>query len=296
MQKLRQHDKSLMEIAIQAGHPRSELECLNACRWFLQVTTLAEITNDCGNSLLPQAYGLLQPNQKPQLWLLSRSSLKWPAQPLPSVKAWRLLKKFLKSQLNARQKLLQPLGPWYTNYNAHRQWNLLSDGLNLIKTTTKENTLYRRTENRSRHHLKFSVVRPTTKTFDTPCLPITPIIDDGISITCKPEEFHLLEPIHDKHSSTYKIYHIPRRELTSEPIEFTYTTEYDEKHLEIIGVVLQNDIPKKILRLYNKYYFERPKQLSRQECGCLLFASFLSNHHLTHPTTLHIATKTSKTN
>jgi hypothetical protein len=146
-------------------------------------------------------------------------------------------------------------------------------------------------ETRSRHHLKFSVVRSPTKTFETSCLPITPIIDDDISITSKLQEFRLLEPIHYKHSGTYRTYHIPYCDLITEPIEFRYRIGDEKKHLEIIGVVLQNNTPKEILRLYNKYYFEKPKQLARNAWGCLLFASFQSNHHLTQPTTLHVSTK-----
>jgi hypothetical protein len=46
--------------------------------------------------------------------------------------------------------------------------------------------------------------------------------------------------------------------------------------------------------LYHKYYFERPKQLSQQAWACLLFASYLYNHHLTHSTTLHVPTKNIK--
>jgi hypothetical protein len=75
LHKLRQQDESLMELAIKAGHPRSELECLNACRLYLQVTSLAEISSDTGDTILPQAYGALQKNKRPQLWLISQSHL-----------------------------------------------------------------------------------------------------------------------------------------------------------------------------------------------------------------------------
>jgi hypothetical protein len=138
---------------------------------------------------------------------------------------------------------------WYTNYNEHRQWIHLSDGYNLVKKTTTTNILYQRVETRSRHNLTFSRIQPTTQDFQTLCLPITPIKDDEESVTSKRQEFHLLEPVQQKHFQTYKIYHIPECDLTSDPIEFTYRLEFDDKHLEILGVVLQNDIVKKILRL-----------------------------------------------
>jgi hypothetical protein len=253
---------------------------------------LAEITTDSGDTLMPQAYGLLQTNKTPQLWTISQSSLQWPVQALPSKKAWCVWKKFLKTNLNAQNKLLQPLGAWYSNYNDHRQWTSLSDGFNLIKKTNTTNLLYQRIETRSRHNITFSVVRPTKQLFKTPCLPITPIKDDTTSITSKQQEFHLIEPAQYNNSGTYTMYHIPDCDLTNDPIEFTYRIRDDEKHLEIVGVVLQHDKPKKILRLNNKYYFDKPKQLARNAWGCLLFASFLSTHQLTQPTTIHVSNNT----
>jgi hypothetical protein len=61
-------------------------------------------------------------------------------------------------------------------------------------------------------------------------------------------------------------------------------------------IVLQNDVPKKILRLYHKYYFERPKQLSQQAWACLLFASYLymSEHQQNAPVKSQIKTTSKK--
>jgi hypothetical protein len=152
--------------------------------------------------------------------------------------------------------------------------------------------LYQRVETRSRHTITFSVTSSKKQDFNKPCLPITPITNDEMSILCKNRDFHLLEQIEHQHPGTYKVYHLPESELTDEPIHYTYRFMNYEKHLEIIGVILQNDIPKKILRLYNKYYFEKPKQLANNTWGCLLLASFQHNHHITQPTTLFVLNNT----
>ena len=70
---------------------------------------MAEITNDKGDMILPQAL-YVQTNEKaePTLWDISTSLLKWPIQPLPSTKALNIWKKILKSCLNEQMKLPHP--------------------------------------------------------------------------------------------------------------------------------------------------------------------------------------------
>jgi len=48
------HDRYLMEDFNDQNFQRNQLERLNTCRMYLQVTTLAEITDHTGTELLPQ--------------------------------------------------------------------------------------------------------------------------------------------------------------------------------------------------------------------------------------------------
>jgi len=52
---IRQHDVFIMEAVLDLELSVLQLEQINACRMHLQITTLAEITDHTGNSLLPQA-------------------------------------------------------------------------------------------------------------------------------------------------------------------------------------------------------------------------------------------------
>jgi len=52
---LRHNDRYLMNDFIDHDFPTHKLVKLNACRMYLQVTTLAEITDHTGEELLPQA-------------------------------------------------------------------------------------------------------------------------------------------------------------------------------------------------------------------------------------------------
>jgi hypothetical protein len=93
--KLRQHDKAIMELAVQGDFLKSELECINTCRIFLQVTSLAEITNDRGDMFLPQVTkGQVNQSNQPKLHKVPKSLLSWPVQTPPSTKAWRIWKQF----------------------------------------------------------------------------------------------------------------------------------------------------------------------------------------------------------
>jgi len=51
---LHQGDRFLMEDFNNQDFPQHKLEKLNACRMYLQVTTLSEITDHTGTELLPQ--------------------------------------------------------------------------------------------------------------------------------------------------------------------------------------------------------------------------------------------------
>jgi hypothetical protein len=53
-----------MEVAIQDNYSKSDLEAISACKMFLQITTFAEMVNDKGDSILPQAISRDLPNHR----------------------------------------------------------------------------------------------------------------------------------------------------------------------------------------------------------------------------------------
>jgi len=70
-----------MSDFIKAGYNPNTLKMLNNCRMFLQVTTLAKITNSTGTHLLPEI--LLRGQSHPTLTTTSNSNYNWPTQPDP---------------------------------------------------------------------------------------------------------------------------------------------------------------------------------------------------------------------
>ncbi len=75
---LRQNNVYLMEVAEEIGLMTIQLKPINACCMYLQVTTLAKITDHTGAQLLPQV--LNQPCQEgpASLASISCSMLTWP--------------------------------------------------------------------------------------------------------------------------------------------------------------------------------------------------------------------------
>jgi hypothetical protein len=71
----RVNDKPIMQHMINK-FTKSEMESINACRLFLQVTYLSEIRNDKGTTVLQEVIkGTCTSNEFPTLWRISRSKL-----------------------------------------------------------------------------------------------------------------------------------------------------------------------------------------------------------------------------
>ena len=56
---LRVHDKHIMDLAMQHGWPANKIDGINACRRYLQATTLADITNDRGTEIDRNTSGMV---------------------------------------------------------------------------------------------------------------------------------------------------------------------------------------------------------------------------------------------
>jgi len=177
MRPLRLQDRYLMADFLDQGLSKSQLERLNACRMYLQVTTLSELTDHTGTELLPQILtNRVNPTPK-GLATISQSTLTWPYIHPPSPTCWRLWTSTLCSIYTGSSKttrLTRPLGVWLPEHDSHRFWHWrMHDTSHLVyrhspsaPTRVALPTMTRRTS------IKFSPTVPTTLAFTGP--PITP--------------------------------------------------------------------------------------------------------------------------
>jgi len=122
---LREHDRYLMDDFYEHGIPTKQLEKLNACRMYLQVTTLAEITDHTGTALLSQALVSSTHATPKGLTNISKSNLTWPTVYPPHSSCWKLWSRTVRTLYTgsaSRMKLRNALGPWNPQYKQHRFW------------------------------------------------------------------------------------------------------------------------------------------------------------------------------
>lgn len=100
-------DQFLMDVLWNKGYRGQDLLILNRCRLWLQILTVAELTDGTGTRLIPKLLRHRNPNPL-------RPSLCWPHQgPLPP-SAWTLWETAVKSAFSTGNlnQLKTPLGPW----------------------------------------------------------------------------------------------------------------------------------------------------------------------------------------
>ncbi len=123
---LRHGDRYLMDDFCQQDFPRHKLEKLNACRMFLQVTTLAEITDHTGTEILPQIV-THRPHSIPTgLTNISHSTLLWPHVSCPTptcCRIWTTTICTLYTGWAKGMRLSHPLGPWLATYEQMCFWH-----------------------------------------------------------------------------------------------------------------------------------------------------------------------------
>jgi len=123
---LRCHDVFLMEAFEEMGLNTSQLEQLNACCMYLNITTLAEMSDHTGTTLLPQVL-TSHPHSSPRGLLdTSTSTLMWPQIHCPSSASWKLWTKTVCNQFtgsNTGTRLTHPLGAWLPTYQKHQYWH-----------------------------------------------------------------------------------------------------------------------------------------------------------------------------
>jgi len=99
---------------------------LNACQMYLQVTTLAKITDHTGKELLPQLF-LDHASLYPKgLTNISTSKLQWPHMALPTPTCWHIWTAMIRSLYTGSRTgthLQHLLSMWTTNYDVYQFWH-----------------------------------------------------------------------------------------------------------------------------------------------------------------------------
>jgi hypothetical protein len=121
-QLIRAHDQAIMSAITHLNFSNHQLRLINECRIWLQITTLAEITDIDGTNILIDAFrGTAEPPITPTLWMISQSTLGWPATQRPDQVAWKLWQRAIRHfTCGNSTKLHHPLGKWYIHWNQQR--------------------------------------------------------------------------------------------------------------------------------------------------------------------------------
>jgi hypothetical protein len=122
---LRENDQALMSKAIKYTNNKDTLECINNCRLYLQVHTLAELSHCNGLTILDSALnGTTDTNGTPKLHNHSQSTYIWPQQIRPPPHAWNKWRAFIKTFLKTDGfELRRRMGKWYTKHYEMREWH-----------------------------------------------------------------------------------------------------------------------------------------------------------------------------
>jgi len=144
---------------------------------FLQVTTLVEIVDHMGMTILPHA--LKPSNHEMPLGLtsLSTSKLQWPTVYLPSPTSWRLWNQTISNLFTSTptgNKLDHPLGEWTEVYQAVRiqKWHLSPSGNLLYREDLMTTTCAAICTTTQCTKLTFTLTAPMNQPFNRP--PVTP--------------------------------------------------------------------------------------------------------------------------
>jgi len=144
---------------------------------YLNVTTLAEMTDHMGMTILPQALTSYPHSSPPGLQEISTSTLTWPQIHCPSSASWRFWTKTVCNQFTGSAtgiKLAHPLGAWLPTYQQHRTWHwrLALTGRLLNQSPTMQNPRAAIPICSQHTQTTFSPMIPTNQMFQGP--PVTP--------------------------------------------------------------------------------------------------------------------------
>jgi hypothetical protein len=163
----RQHDRLLMEVFSELGLTRSDLHKVNVCRLHLQVLTIADITDGCGDRITWDAW-------KGQRALPTTYQYKWGTQPSPPDSFWAVWQRAIATMCGRDRRLRQPLGHW-TGEGCHQWIWWYDEGTESLFQHTKDDTicyLDRSARNTRRANWRFndlSFTRANIPSSATPC-------------------------------------------------------------------------------------------------------------------------------
>ncbi len=122
---LRRYDVFIMEAVEEIGLTTCQLEQINACQMYLQITMLAKMVDHTGKLILPQTITQHPHAAPPGLAAISTSKLEWPHIHCPTTASWKLWTKticLLFTGDAASTRLCNPLGEWHATYDKCRTW------------------------------------------------------------------------------------------------------------------------------------------------------------------------------
>jgi hypothetical protein len=255
---LREYDHPIMKHHDRQLFTKSELEAINACRLYLRVTTMAEITNGPGTHILECALnGRVDKQNNPLLWQSSTSKIRWPTQDYPPRKAWRYWKKFLQTYTtNSHCTLINPLGQWTQQAHTQRIWNYVLADTHIIHCTPHSKTVYEKTLTRSRQVDTYVRRNDEMRLNITESVPVIPESHTEVSIKCKKQIQTFLQSSDNTHKGqgyyyhttlntsntvpSHRIYIATRGSITHQKTILRAVIDYGSRHTNIIGII-QND-------------------------------------------------------
>jgi hypothetical protein len=184
---IRENDRPIMNHPNQHTFTKSELESINACRLYLRVNTLAEITSCKGTLILNDAIkGTEDTNGLPMIWKISQSTLKWPHQPRPPKKSWNMWKKYLQQYTTKTpaHKLITPLGNWYNNATSQRNWAYIKYYEDIIHRTDKSSDYYQQNHGQLFNYKTYTKQNKRAIVLSAYTTPMIPIYIGDTSIRC----------------------------------------------------------------------------------------------------------------
>jgi hypothetical protein len=172
---IRQHDKAIMNKEALSQYSKSKQEMINACRLFLKVNTVAEISNHQGYKILDCISDCAVSSEgSPILHDLSESKLNWPYQTRPPRKARLTWKKYISSLIGPNNNLRTFLGPWNSHVHEQISWKFLTYSSDIIHLQNNAMTRFELVQGRSRHKLQFIQRNIIQHNITNINLPITP--------------------------------------------------------------------------------------------------------------------------
>jgi len=122
---LRKNDIYIMDAVADLGLTTKQLKQINACQMYLQITTLAKMTDHTGDYLLPHVLNTRGKAHPLGLDTISCSTLQWPCVCNLTTTTWNFWTKTISILFTgsaAGSKLQNPLGKWTSDYATYRFW------------------------------------------------------------------------------------------------------------------------------------------------------------------------------